>query len=192
MHIRQVIVSFLLAITLPAILAVSCASCAAHTAFPTALPENGDAVEHAFKIACAALQAPNYDPCEWPLTIVQSSPNIATVRLSSSDIVPPMIFAGREELESIGKRFGFWAIVYVMAHEIGHGHDARIGVLWLFDSHQAELSADEWGGCAIARAGGKLEEATNAAIALFSESDTHPGWLDRTAALQRGADRCSS
>lgn len=79
-----------------------------------------------------------------------------------------------------------WYSVYVLGHEIGHhiyGHTYRRQR----HPHQAELDADRFGGWAVARLGGRLDQAL-AFTRVFSEtgSRTHPPRNKRIAAIREG------
>ncbi len=96
-----------------------------------------------------------------------------------------------DAIESLGREYGFAAQVGIFGHELGHIIDfhTRPG---LYSSHERELRADGWAGCAIAAAG---LDAAPMILALeyslaITESETHPGWERRTDAVRDGWLRC--
>ncbi len=85
-----------------------------------------------------------------------------------------------------------WAATSVIAHEIGHhlAIDANHP-----NSHRRELAADEISGCAMARMGATLEDATAAmlrGLPTNSGSPTHPGTSERINAIETAYNRCQS
>lgn len=83
-----------------------------------------------------------------------------------------------------------WAATSVIAHEIGHhiAIDADNP-----SSHRRELAADEVSGCAMARMGASLEDATAAmlkGLPTNSGSPTHPGTRDRVRVITTAYNRC--
>ncbi len=85
-----------------------------------------------------------------------------------------------------------WAATSVIAHEIGHhlAIDASHP-----NSHRRELAADEISGCAMARMGATLEDATAAmlkGLPTNSGSPTHPGTRQRINAIETAYRRCQS
>lgn len=79
-----------------------------------------------------------------------------------------------------------WYSVYVLGHEIGHhiyGHTHK----FKHGQHQGELDADRFGGWAVAKLGGRLDQAL-ALTRVFSEegSESHPPRDKRIEAVQTG------
>jgi len=82
-------------------------------------------------------------------------------------------------------------IVALIAHEVGHALDATMGAAWIKQSWTAELRADAWAGCILARLDpgpGGLQPAL-AALAKYP-SPSHPGWNLRLPALRAGYTQC--
>ncbi len=85
-----------------------------------------------------------------------------------------------------------WAGTSVIAHEIGHhiAIDANST-----NSHRRELAADEISGCALARMGASLQDATAAmlrGLPINKGSPTHPATADRTQAIETAWKRCQN
>jgi hypothetical protein len=83
-----------------------------------------------------------------------------------------------------------WASIFIIAHEIGHhldGHTLKA----LKKQPELELDADEFGGFVLCRMGASLEEAQLVMhfIATMQSSKSHPGRVDRLAAIEKGWDK---
>lgn len=91
-------------------------------------------------------------------------------------------------LRSLRESFGREAILAVYAHEQGHVIDSELPSPWGLD--QRELSADAWGGCALARGHYALDPVL-AAYETFGDDDIHPAVALRQSALRLGASWCS-
>lgn len=80
----------------------------------------------------------------------------------------------------------------VMAHELGHHIDFINPAAWMDQSWGRELRADAWAGCALARSGRSPAQTQMAVRALAAyPSPSHPGWPQRSAAIQAGFAHCS-
>ena len=80
-----------------------------------------------------------------------------------------------------------WSAVSILAHEIGHhlnGHTVLSKGNW----HRMELESDEFSGFVLRKMGASLKDAQAAMNLLASPtgSRTHPGKVDRLAAIERG------
>lgn len=79
-----------------------------------------------------------------------------------------------------------WYMVWVIAHEIGHhlyGHPYHP---WP-DNHRRELDADRFSGWAVARLGGRLEQALSFMPSLTEQdTESHPGRNRRMEATREG------
>jgi hypothetical protein len=102
-------------------------------------------------------------------------------------------------LERIRELFGADARFGVLAHEFGHHIDVNSAApTWIDPSWDAELRADAWAGCALAKAGLKtqgLKDALRAVSAYSSRTDpakTDLAWEQRWLAMQQGHDACGS
>lgn len=171
----------------------ACSACGAttpHTEMPTS--ETKDSVMLAFEKACKAAEVRHIDyACKVAVTPIDDPD--ARGYIAGIHLLERHIKYGRLEMGSIETRYGFWANVYIFGHELGHLYDYKTGIIYLMTSHQAELSADELGGCFLAMAGGEeeeLEQALHMIRSLFDESDTHPGPARRMAAAKKGYEDC--
>ena len=82
-------------------------------------------------------------------------------------------------------------IVAIMAHEVGHALDATMGAVWIKKSWTAELRADAWAGCILARldpSPGTLQPS----LSVLSKypSPSHPGWNLRLPVIRAGYTQC--
>jgi hypothetical protein len=87
--------------------------------------------------------------------------------------------------------FGDDGILAIIAHEVAHPLDETMGAAWVKDSWPAEVRADSWAGCAIARLG-LSPSGLRAALAALAKypSAAHPGWNVRLPALREGYTHC--
>ena len=87
--------------------------------------------------------------------------------------------------------FGDAGIVAIMAHEVGHALDETMGAAWIQKSWTAEVRADAWAGCLLARldpAPPSLQPGL-AALAKYP-SPSHPSWTLRLPAIRAGYTQC--
>lgn len=87
--------------------------------------------------------------------------------------------------------FGDGGIVALIAHEVGHALDETLGAAWIKKTWTAEVRADAWAGCLLARldpAPASLQPSL-AALAKYS-SPAHPAWTVRLPALRAGYTQC--
>lgn len=89
---------------------------------------------------------------------------------------------------------GYWAIVFILAHEIGHhinGHN-RI-IINSADQRNNELQADFFAGFIFSKLGGSKEDLTAildlTGFDLFSFTPTHPAKIDRLSAAMEGYNK---
>jgi hypothetical protein len=88
-------------------------------------------------------------------------------------------------------RHGDAGIMALIAHALGHALDDAIGAAWVEKSWNAEVRADGWAGCILARSGLSAVE-WQAAQAALSEypAPSHPAWNLRLAAIRSGYLHC--
>jgi hypothetical protein len=92
---------------------------------------------------------------------------------------------------AIFDRFGDAGIVALFAHALGHALDDGIGAKWVDPKWPAEVRADAWAGCVIARAGFSRMEIEEAMASLRENpSLAHPAWPQRLLALNAGFSHC--
>ncbi|MBV8844872.1 MAG: hypothetical protein JO307_18860 [Bryobacterales bacterium] len=89
-------------------------------------------------------------------------------------------------------RFGDVGIVAIMAHVLGHALDGTLGASWIKNSWTAELRADAWAGCILAKTdtgAGGLEPALGALQSY--PSPAHAGWNQRLPVVRAGYLGCA-
>jgi hypothetical protein len=95
-------------------------------------------------------------------------------------------------LASVRKTYGPLGSFGVFGHELGH-HLEAIGnrPAWMKEAWDAEVRADAWAGCAMAKAELK-PSALQASLLVLSEfpSAHHPQWSERRAAITEGYKQC--
>jgi hypothetical protein len=104
----------------------------------------------------------------------------------SSKIVYNPMFMGQ-----VYAMIGPEATFGILAHEFGHHIDLRSTPTWMNSSWAAELKADAWAGCALAKRGFAANQIAVAlqAISAFP-SASHPSWQYRIPAVQTGYLAC--
>jgi hypothetical protein len=100
-------------------------------------------------------------------------------------VYSPQFFAAAYE------SFGDAGILAVIAHEVGHALDATLGAAWIKKSWSAELRADAWAGCVLA----KLDPGPGGlqpSLASLSKypSPSHPAWSLRLPVVRTGYTQC--
>jgi hypothetical protein len=80
-----------------------------------------------------------------------------------------------------------WPSIFILAHEIGHHLDGDTEA-GLKSCPEIELKADRFAGFVLCKMGATLQQAQLAMyyISNIASSKTHPGRLDRLAAIQKG------
>jgi len=80
-----------------------------------------------------------------------------------------------------------WASIFILAHEIGHHIDGHTEA-GLKSCPAIELEADEFAGFVLCKMGATLQQSQLAMyyISNMASSKTHPGRLDRLAAIEKG------
>ena len=80
-----------------------------------------------------------------------------------------------------------WASIFILAHEVGHHLDGHTEA-GLRSNPVIELEADQFAGFTLCKMGATLQQAQLAMyyISNMASSKTHPGRLDRLAAIENG------
>jgi len=93
---------------------------------------------------------------------------------------------------SIRSNFGPIATFGIFAHGLGHHLDATgTKAAWMKDSWDAELRADAWAGCGMAKANLSPSRLQAVLIALSTyPSPHHPSWEVRRAVITEGFKSC--
>jgi hypothetical protein len=92
---------------------------------------------------------------------------------------------------SVHDGYGDAGIFAVIAHLFGHALDDTLGAAWIQKGWSAELRADSWAGCALAKSD---LNATDTAAALGAlekyPAPAHPSWTLRLPAIRAGYTAC--
>src|SRR6185436_2004826 len=93
---------------------------------------------------------------------------------------------------SIRSNFGPIATFGIFAHGLGHHLDATgTKAPWMKDSWDAELRADAWAGCGMAKANLSPSRLQAVLLALYTyPSPHHPSWEVRRAVITEGFKSC--
>ncbi len=80
-----------------------------------------------------------------------------------------------------------WASIFILAHEVGHHLDGHTEA-GLKSCPAIELEADQFAGFVLCKMGATLQQSQLAMyyISNLASSKTHPGRLDRLAAIEKG------
>jgi hypothetical protein len=87
--------------------------------------------------------------------------------------------------------YGDGAILAIIAHALGHALDDTMGAVWVKSDWPAELRADAWAGCTLAKldlSAGDLQ-ASLSALGKYPPSSP-PGWTQRLSVLRTGFTQC--
>jgi len=118
-----------------------------------------------------------------------TTPNTATVTdgAGGSKIAYSPGFVG-----AVQKSYGPIATFGIFAHALGHHLDATGNrPAWMKDTWDAELRADAWAGCAIAKAEMTPSRLQAVLLAMSTyPSAHHPPWSDRRPVITEGYNRC--
>jgi hypothetical protein len=148
---------------------------------------SGDAIELAGRVN-AALKTICAANC--PETVLfrnTTAPNLMLVAVAGQAklVYAPHFFSAAYDA------YGDGAILGIIAHELGHALDDTMGAVWVKSDWPAELRADAWAGCTLARidlSAGDLQ-ASLSALAKYPPSSA-PGWKQRLPGLRTGFTQC--
>jgi hypothetical protein len=100
-------------------------------------------------------------------------------------VYSPQFFA------TVNESYGDAGIMAIIAHEVGHALDDVLGAAWIKNGWTAELRADSWAGCALARSDLNAADTQAALNALAKyPSPAHPSWTIRLPAIRAGYTAC--
>ena len=87
--------------------------------------------------------------------------------------------------------YGDGAILGIIAHELGHALDDTMGAVWVKSDWPAELRADAWAACTVARMDLSANDlqASLSALAKYPPPSP-PGWKQRLPVLRTGFTQC--
>lgn len=94
-------------------------------------------------------------------------------------------------ISGVYDRWGDAGVAGVVSHELGQALDDTLGAAWVEKSWSAELRADAWAGCVLAKS--NFDQAgMKSALASLEEhpSPAHPGWNVRLPAIRVGYTHC--
>jgi hypothetical protein len=87
--------------------------------------------------------------------------------------------------------FGDSGILAIIAHEVGHGLDDTMGAAWVKESWPAELRADAWAGCVLAKLDLDARGLDPSLRALEKyPAPSHPVWSVRLPVIRTGYTQC--
>src|SRR5262249_49698738 len=117
-----------------------------------------------------------------------SAPNIMLVAGSGGQA---KIVYKPEFFTSVYEMYGDGGVVAILAHEVGHAIDANGTARWIKPTWSAELRADAWTGCALAKVNLTSRELRDAFSALEKyPSTSHPDWTVRLPVVRTGYMEC--
>jgi hypothetical protein len=88
-------------------------------------------------------------------------------------------------------KYGDGAIIAMIAHEYGHALNEVHPAPWMKSDWNAELRADAWAGCALAKNDLSSNDLAGALTAVSKYPPaTHPSWSLRVPALRLGYIHC--
>jgi hypothetical protein len=88
-------------------------------------------------------------------------------------------------------KYGDGAIIAIIAHEFGHALAETVPAAWMKANWTAELRADAWAGCALAKSGLSAPGVKDALTALSKyPPPAQPGWPLRLPAVRLGFTHC--
>jgi hypothetical protein len=100
-------------------------------------------------------------------------------------VYAPQFFA------SVYDKYGDAAILAIITHEYAHALDEVYPAAWMSKTWSAELRADGWAGCALAKSNFSAKSLGEALTAVSKYPPlSHPAWTSRSAALRLGYVHC--
>lgn len=129
---------------------------------------------------------------------VSNCPEVVVFRNTTAPNLMLIADAGRAKLvyapqvfSAVHDRHGDAGIVALVAHALGHALDDGLGAAWIDKNWTAEVRADAWAGCTLAKSslGSAETQAALAALAQYP-SPAHPKWNLRMQAIRAGYTHC--
>lgn len=129
---------------------------------------------------------------------VSNCPQVVVFRNSTASNLMLIADDGRAKVvyephafATVHERHGDAGIVALVAHALGHALDDGLGAAWVDQSWSAELRADAWAGCTLAKSnlGSADLQAALASLADYP-SPSHPKWNLRQQAIRSGYTHC--
>lgn len=125
-----------------------------------------------------------------PETVLFRNPTSANVMLMVSGGRGKIAYAPQAFTAVYGK-YGDPGVNALLAHELGHELDDAMGAAWIDKTWNAELRADAWAGCVLAK-GNFSGSDLNSALAAMEDypSPQHPAWAARLPVIRIGYTHC--
>jgi hypothetical protein len=148
---------------------------------------SGDALELAGKVNAALV--PECRPNCPRISMFRNTTASNLMLLANADqmklVYKPQFFT------SVYETYGDAGILAIIAHEVGHAIDGSVKVSWMKPNWSAELRADAWSGCAVAKMNltPRSVKAAYAALSKYPASSS-PDWSLRLPVLDLGYKQC--
>ncbi len=125
-----------------------------------------------------------------PEMAIYRNPTAANAMLVVTADQAKVVYAPRF-FSAVYDNYGDGAIIAIIAHEFGHALAEVHPVTWMKSDWNAELRADAWAGCALAKSGLSAIDLADAltAAAKYPPSNS-PSWPIRLPALRVGFIQC--
>jgi hypothetical protein len=125
-----------------------------------------------------------------PETVLFRNPTAANLMLTVSNGRAKIAYAP-QVFTAVYDKYGDAGVEALLAHELGHELDDTMGAAWIDKNWTAELRADAWAGCLLAK-GNLAGKDLNAALAALADypSPRHPGWSSRLPVIRTGYTNC--
>jgi hypothetical protein len=138
-------------------------------------------VNAALKTICAA---------NCPETVLFRNSTAANAMLVAAAGQAKLVYAP-QFFSAAYEALGDGAILGLIAHELGHALDDTLGAVWVKSDWPAELRADAWAGCTLARIDLSSTDLDASLSALAKYPPTaRPGWKQRLPVLRSGFTQC--
>lgn len=125
-----------------------------------------------------------------PEMAIYRNPTAPNAMLVVTDEQAKVVYAPRF-FSAVYGQYGDGAIIAMIAHEFGHALAEVHPVNWIKSDWNAELRADAWAGCALAKSDLSVTDLADAltAVAKYPPSNA-PGWPSRLPVLRVGYLQC--
>jgi hypothetical protein len=125
-------------------------------------------------------------------------PTMALFRNATAPNTILLVDAGKAKMvyapqffTSVYETWGDNGVAAIIAHEVGHALDDAMGAAWINKNWSAEMRADAWAGCVLARmdlGADGIEPGLNALSKFPAPSNTN--WNTRSPAIRTGYAQC--
>ena len=125
-----------------------------------------------------------------PEVVVFRNTTAPNLMLMADDGKAKLVYAP-QAFAALHDRHGDAGIVALVAHALGHALDDGLGAAWIEKSWTAEIRADAWAGCILAKS--DLDAAgVQAGLAALADypSPSHPKWNLRLQSIRTGYTQC--